>query len=89
MRAHFREKKTKAEDPAWFALCNVVFALGYRSILAKNPNATFAIAQAKAWRYFRNALSVLTEILLPPSSLTAIQALTLMVCIVSELLEPS
>lgn len=85
MRAHYHKKTPKKDDPAWFALRNVVFALGYRSILAKNPNATFATAQAKAWRFFKNSLSVLTEILLPPSSLTAIQALTLMVCIVYEL----
>ncbi len=85
MRAHYHKKTSKRDDPAWFALRNVVFALGYRSIFAKSPKATFANAQAKAWQYFNNALSVLTEILLPPSSLTAIQALTLMVCIVSEL----
>ena len=87
MRAHFCQRKSKTDDPAWFALRNTVFALGYRSILAKDAHTSFATAQVKAWRYFKKAFSVLTEILLPPSSLTAIQALALMVSIVSEHLE--
>ncbi len=73
--------RTLREDAAWLALRNVIFAGGYRSVLAKDPDVSFAAAKAKASRYFQNAMSVFTKLLLPPSSLMAVQALTLMVCI--------
>lgn len=78
LREYFRGPAQKGHL-AWFALRNTVFACGYRSILVKDPGVSFSEAQVKAGRLFNYALSVLTQILLPPSSLLAIQALTLMV----------
>jgi hypothetical protein len=75
-----------AEDtPAWFALRATVFAAGYRSLLAKDCSISFAKAQAKAGQLFKSALSVFTKLLLPPSSIMAVRALTLMVCSISLL----
>lgn len=80
LRAHF-ENRIPRKEPAWFALRNVIFAAGYRSLLATNPNMPFAVMQAKAGYYFNNALSMFTRLILPPSSLMAIRALMLMVCV--------
>lgn len=56
-----------------------MYAAGLRSILSEDSLVSFATAQADSGRYFKLALSVLTELLLPPSTLTAIRALILMV----------
>jgi len=78
VEAHYRDQDSD-DDPALFALRNVVFATGYRSLLAKDPTESFSTAQTKAGCYFRSAFSVFTRLLLPSSSLTAVRALTLMV----------
>ena len=78
VKAYYQKNESK-DDPALFALSNIVFAAGYRSLLAKDPTESFSTAQTKAGRYFKNALSVFTRLLFPPSSLTAVRALTLMV----------
>jgi hypothetical protein len=78
LQAHF-DNRVSRKDPAWFALRHIVFAAGYRSILATRPAISYAVAQAKAGYYFNNALSMLTRLILPPSSLMAVRALTLMV----------
>lgn len=83
LQAHF-ENRISRKEPAWFALRNVIFAAGYRSLLATDPNMPFAVMQAKAGYYFNNALSMFTRLILPPSSLMAIRALMLMVCIYDE-----
>lgn len=79
LKAHFR-KEISSADPAWYALRNILCAAGCRSLLAKNPSASFATAQSKAGRFFKNAMSVFVQLMLPPSGLMAIQALALMVC---------
>jgi len=78
LQAHF-DNRGSMKDPAWFALRNIVFAAGYRSLLASDPAVSFAAAQVKAGSYFNNALSMLTRLILPPSRLMAVRALTLMV----------
>ncbi len=78
MQAHDRNQALK-NDPAWFALRNVIFASGYRSLLAKDSTVSFASAHAKAGSYFENALSVLSKLLLTPASVMAVRALALMV----------
>ncbi|RVX72408.1 hypothetical protein B0A52_03596 [Exophiala mesophila] len=88
LREYFRGPAQKGHL-AWFALRNTVFACGYRSILVKDPGVSFSEAQVKAGRLFNYALSVLTQILLPPSSLLAIQALTLMACYAEGLGNPA
>ncbi|KAK5731725.1 hypothetical protein LTS12_027226 [Elasticomyces elasticus] len=90
MHLHAYHGNQKIEnESAWFALRNTVFACGYRSLLAKDPSISFATSQAEAGRYFRNALSVLADILVPPSSLIAVRALTLMACYAEGLGQPT
>ncbi|KIW99292.1 uncharacterized protein Z519_00955 [Cladophialophora bantiana CBS 173.52] len=84
LKAHYHNQLSTT-GAAWLALRNIVFAGGYRSLLAKDPNVSFASAQAKAGRFFKTALSVFTRLVLPPSSLMAIRALTLMACYVEGL----
>lgn len=80
LQAHFHNETSSQHDYAQLALRNVVFAAGYRAILAKGSTVPFAAAQTHAWhRYFKNALSVLTELLLSPPRLMTVQALALMV----------
>ena len=56
-----------------------MYASGCRVILAKQTSMTFSEAQAQAWQYFENALSVHTELLYTPTGLPAVQALAIMV----------
>lgn len=67
------------DDSSWFALRNTVYASGCRDVLSKDPMKTFNEAQAEFWKYFENSLSVHTELTYTPASLTAVQALVLMV----------
>ena len=67
------------EDPSWFALRNAVYAAGYRYVLSRDTSVSFVTAQAQAWQYFKNALSVFTELLFGHSGVTAVQALAVMV----------
>ncbi|KAK5051890.1 hypothetical protein LTR84_002693 [Exophiala bonariae] len=86
LQAHFYGASSSSTDCAALALRNVIFAAGYRSILAKRPEISFTAAQKIVWQgYFQNALSVLTGLLLPPSRLMAVQALALMACYVEGL----
>ncbi|KAK5047210.1 hypothetical protein LTR84_006732 [Exophiala bonariae] len=88
LQAHF-DNRGSPKDPAWFALRNIVFAAGYRSLLATTPAVSFADAQAKAGFYFNNALSMFTRLILPPSTLIAVRALTLMACYVEGIGSPA
>jgi hypothetical protein len=79
LKAHYTNRPLQ-DKSSWTALRNMVFACGYRSILAKDPAISFVMTQAKAGRFFNNALSVFTRLLFhPPSSLMAVRAITLMV----------
>lgn len=82
LSAHLEQQKqqpVQREDPAWYALRNVVYAAGCRCLLARDRCTPFATAQAEAWGFFANALSVLTDLLFKPSGLLTVQALALMV----------
>jgi hypothetical protein len=80
LRAQFEQGSAyEDEDASWYALRNTVYASGCRSVLAKDSSISFVEAQALAWSYFENALSVHTDILFNPTGLSAVQALTLMV----------
>lgn len=78
LRAQFSKFPGFEDDPSWFALRNTVYASGCRIVLAKDLSVSFTEAQARAWRFFENALSVHTELLYTPTGLTAVQALALM-----------
>lgn len=80
LQAHYYEETSTRNDFAEIALRNIVFAAGYRSLLAKTTTVSYAAARNSAWQgYFSNALSVLGGLLLSPSRIVAVQALALMV----------
>lgn len=80
LRAHFRlGNASRVDDPSWYALRNIVYAAGCRSLLAKDSNLSFVEAAAKSRQYFQTALSVFNAIIFGRSGFTAIQALLLMV----------
>lgn len=80
LRAHLiRQTPSGSDDPSWFALRNVVYATGLRHLLANDSGTSYIQADDQASRYFRTASSVLSEIILCHSGLTAIQALVMMV----------
>ncbi|KAF2481569.1 hypothetical protein BDY17DRAFT_326250 [Neohortaea acidophila] len=88
LKAYYRSPDQQIEY-AWFALRNTVFACGYRGLLAKDPSVSFATAQAQAGRFFKAALSVLTNILIQPSNLVGVRALALMACYAEGLGSPA
>jgi hypothetical protein len=68
------------DDPAWYALRNVVYAFGCRaSTFKEGVSETWSEAQSKGWRFFENALAVHTELVYFRSNLSAVQALLAMV----------
>jgi hypothetical protein len=64
-------------DIAWHALRNAIYATGCRIHLSETQS--FQDANRAAWVYFENALALHTETLLFKTSLTSVQALTVMV----------
>lgn len=57
--------------------------------MARSVSVSFTTIQKKAWQcYFSNALSVLSELLLSPSTVAVVQALALMACYVEGLGSP-
>lgn len=66
------------QDPGWYALRNVVFAIGCKILTFKHH--TWMEAQTQAQGYFDNALSVEADLLHGTPGLVAVQALLLMVC---------
>jgi len=65
------------DDASWYALRNIVFALGCRYEMSSN--STLLESSQRSWSYFENALSVHTDLMFLPSSIVGVQALTLMV----------
>lgn len=76
LRAYLSGSNTD-QEPAWYALRNVVYATGSRILVSKT--GTFREACEVSWGWFENALSVHTEILYLKTSILGIQALALMV----------
>ena len=83
LRAHFkRDGRSETDnDPACYALRNVVFAAGCRvlSVASSAPSSRGSFMTSLSWRYFLNALSVHTDLLYFRTSLMAVQALATMV----------
>lgn len=78
LRSQFAQDVDFEDDVSWFALRNTVYASGCRIILSRHASMGFSEAQAQAWQYFENALSVHAELLYTPTGLPAVQALALM-----------
>jgi hypothetical protein len=68
---------TNHVDVAWHALRNAIYASGCRIHLSETQS--FHEANRVAWTYFENALAFYAQILLFRTSLTSVQALTVMV----------
>jgi len=75
-RAH-EENPRNDDEPSWYALRNIIYALGCRIEMSKRT--TFTNAAQMSWPYFENALSMHTDILYMPASVVGVQALVLMV----------
>ncbi|KAK5064847.1 hypothetical protein LTR84_000681 [Exophiala bonariae] len=67
---------TSHVDVAWHALRNAIYASGCRIHLSETQS--FQEANRVAWTYFENALAFYAQILLFRTSLTSVQALTVM-----------
>ncbi|KAK5051556.1 hypothetical protein LTR84_003208 [Exophiala bonariae] len=74
---HFREA-TLDDDPSWYALRNIVYATGCRTLLSKQGIISWQEIQHRSWPFFENALSVYVELLFTPTGLMAIRALVAM-----------
>lgn len=82
LRHHFSSAKQPQhpeEDVAWYALRNIIYAAGCRCALAECNTVSFVEAQAEAFRFFQNALSVYVELTFTYTGLTAVRVLILMV----------
>ena len=89
LRSHFEHYISVEDDPSWYALRNTVYASGCRIVLSKDHTTSFSDAQVQGWQYFENALSVLMELELAPTGLSAVQALTTMTFYVEGLGSPA
>jgi len=89
LNAHFRKDNSIANDPAWHALRNTVYASGCRIVLSKDDSLRYSDIQKEAWSYFQNAMSVHTELLFTFTSLMAVRALIAMVCDTYIIYRPS
>ena len=68
------------DDPAWYALRNIVYAAGKRQILSNAAEQhSFSAIQDQCWPYFENAMSVYTDILFSRVTIMGVQALITMV----------
>ena len=73
---------SKPDDTTWFALRNVVWALGSQIALSKSSSYSFALRSS--WAFFEKVLSMHAEIIFCSSSLVSAQILILMVRWLSE-----
>ncbi|KIW33838.1 uncharacterized protein PV07_00657 [Cladophialophora immunda] len=91
LRAQFEQGQPSSadQDPAWYALRNVVYATGWRLLSWKHRFRGFRFDEGAGWKYFRNALSVHSELLYCRTSLMAIQALGSMSIYVESIGTPS
>ncbi|KIX06974.1 uncharacterized protein Z518_04950 [Rhinocladiella mackenziei CBS 650.93] len=88
LRGHL-ENTYRNDDPAWYALRNAVYASGCRLYHSANHAACFTRIQDEAWRYFSNALSVHSELLLRSPSQRAVRALLAMALFAEGLGSPA
>lgn len=75
LRAHLNG--ARSDDKVWYALRNVIWAIGSRIVLYKKPD--FQNASHPSWGFFENTLSVIADILFFRASVVGVQALILMV----------
>lgn len=81
LRLHFTNGKSD-EDASWFALRNIIYALGCRYEMS--ANSTLLEISRASWPYFENALSVHIDLMFLPSTIFGVQALVLMVSLATN-----
>lgn len=81
LRSQFKQGQlaTADQDPAWYALRNIVYAGGCRQLSGKSAFNGFRFDEGLAWKFFSNAFSVYQELLYCRTNLLAVQALVAMV----------
>ncbi|KAH4094357.1 hypothetical protein HBH96_204360 [Parastagonospora nodorum] len=94
LRAHYSPQDNPScseSDSDWYALRNVVFACGSRSLLTASSTSLSQeqFLQSSSWSYFLNALSVHNEMMFCHSSLSTIEALAAMTFYVEGVACPS
>ncbi|EXJ75077.1 uncharacterized protein A1O5_01773 [Cladophialophora psammophila CBS 110553] len=90
LASHFRDDSPGiGHDPSWYALRNIVYATGCRSLKSKQVSADSHDMQRQSWSYFCNAMSVYTDLLFSHTGLSSVQALTLMSAFIEGIACPS
>jgi hypothetical protein len=87
LRNHFKNSPMgfPERDCSWYALRNAVYATGCRKLLSKEQPGPFLIGKGHGWEYLQNALSVHSELLYARTDFMAVQALSVMVELLSIL----
>lgn len=68
--ASFQNVETRDKSPAFRALYHCVLALGYQYI---SGDRFFTLGRGEAWSYFKVALDLLQDVLIPPEALVNLQ----------------
>ncbi|KIW86369.1 hypothetical protein Z517_01765 [Fonsecaea pedrosoi CBS 271.37] len=92
LKAHFSQlplPPAEKEDPAWYALRNVIYAFGWRHLSQHTTSGSFCYTDGDGWKYFLNALSVHSQLLYCRTGLMAVQALVAMSMYVDGIGNPS
>ncbi|KAJ6110206.1 hypothetical protein N7486_002441 [Penicillium sp. IBT 16267x] len=90
LRTHFQQRNTsERECPSWYALRNIVYALGCRSAALQDWGAGSLLPPVEASNYFENAFSVYADLLYTPAEFASVQALTLLTFYTEGLGNPS
>jgi hypothetical protein len=80
LRSQIECETSDAQDSAWYALQNIVYAYGCRIVGGRdNSENAWRNAQTIAWQYFENAFAVHTELVYSQSTVSAVEALLAMV----------
>ncbi|KAH0844475.1 putative fungal specific transcription protein [Fonsecaea pedrosoi] len=88
LRSHLAGKG-QGDDPAWYALRNVVYAGGCRMYRSQFPEANSSDVQRESWSYFSNSLSVHSELLLTRPTMLSVRALLTMALFAEGLASPA
>lgn len=82
--ARFRDQCEKywsdpsGHDTTWYALYNVILALGCRACISCGTPKSFLESEKEAWAYFDNTISVQSDLMYQKTSLQAVQTFALM-----------
>lgn len=69
-------------DAAWWASINIILALAYEYRISDNIKPEKD--RERAWLYFKNAMSVFSELTMKRTDLLSVQALLGLVCLIPQ-----